>query len=241
MAQTTCVISGCDDAPTPSGRGHCPHHFWLGLRDGTILRTRGLPPLLCLMAGCGEQGWSRDWCRYHYERWVRTGNPATFIPRTPQERFWARVDKHPDGGCWMWTGGATDGNYGVCHGLGAAAGGETYAYRIAYTWLVGPIPAGLQLDHLCHSRDKSCQRRKECPHRRCVRPDHLEPVTGKINSDRVHGSSVTHCGRGHPYDGPARKDGGWRRCRTCQNESSARHKARKRAQALQRKLNAGTL
>ncbi|MBO0885095.1 MAG: HNH endonuclease [Mycobacterium sp.] len=66
------------------------------------------------------------------------------------------------------------------------------AHRIAYTWLVGPIPEGFDLDHLCRVRS-------------CVNPAHLEPVPRRTNLLRgrtipAANAAKTHCPHGHPYD-----------------------------------------
>lgn len=90
------------------------------------------------------------------------------------------------------------------------------AHRLVYELLVGPIPDGLQLDHLCRNRG-------------CVRPDHLEPVTRRTNILRGTGPSAIHarktqCPHGHPYDRTVTRRGTTeRRCSTCEN---ARGRAR---------------
>jgi hypothetical protein len=103
------------------------------------------------------------------------------------ERFWSKVRKTDD--CWLWTAGL-NGGYGVY----TIGGRPRPAHRLAYEELVGPVPDGLQLDHLCRVR-------------RCVNPAHLEPVTSKENTRRGTAVDViaerqrskTHCPRGHPY------------------------------------------
>ena len=90
--------------------------------------------------------------------------------RDPLERFWEKVDQTGD--CWLWTA------YTNSKGYGWWWSGESHvlAHRFAYTLLVGPIPAGQQLDH-----------RHTCP-KNCVNPSHLRPVTPKQNSENHAGA-----------------------------------------------------
>lgn len=73
------------------------------------------------------------------------------------------------GGCLLWTGKINNRGYGVFWWRGR----DIYAHRAAWEMQVGPIPAGLQIDHRCRVR-------------RCVNVDHLEPVTGSVNQRRGH-------------------------------------------------------
>ncbi|MEU3285591.1 HNH endonuclease signature motif containing protein [Streptomyces longwoodensis] len=126
---------------------------------------------------------------------------------TREARFWAKValPSTPDG-CLIWTAHLTSSGYGGFTGPGRR---NARAHRYAYEMLVGPVPDGLQLDHLCKER-------------RCVRPDHLEPVT--LVENVMRGESVaaqnaqrTHCKRGHALSGENlyRKPDGRRVCRSC--------------------------
>jgi hypothetical protein len=106
-----------------------------------------------------------------------------------EDRFWAKVE--PTGFCWNWVAGKTTAGYGS-FSLGKEHGGKIdYAHRVSYELLVGPIPEGLHLDHLCRNRG-------------CVNPDHLEPVTCKTNVQRsptVGRHRAAECKRGHPLTG----------------------------------------
>lgn len=127
------------------------------------------------------------------------------------ERFWSKVEKTD--GCWLWTGSRSTGGYGYFY----LNGRNSPAHRVAYEMLVGPIPAGLQIDHLCRVRN-------------CVNPAHLEPVTQRENLLRgetvtARSASRTHCPQGHPYDAEntsVRKTGK-RDCRTCHREQGRRY------------------
>lgn len=129
--------------------------------------------------------------------------------------FWQHVAKSEDG-CWLWTGYSEDG-YGRL--------GHLLAHVIAYEAVYGPVPAGLELDHLCRTT-------------LCVRPDHLEAVTHAVNVLRGHSfaainASKTHCPQGHPYDaenvGADRADGRGRYCRTCKRIRNREHMREVRA------------
>lgn len=136
------------------------------------------------------------------------------------ERFFAKVDATGD--CWEWTASRSPDGYGRLKVEGVAVG----AHRIAYRLLVGTVPDGLTLDHLCRNRG-------------CVNPDHLEAVPRRVNNLRGFGRPAmmarqSTCPKGHPYDSLHRNGVGNRLARTCSRctaEKQRRYRARLRAAA----------
>jgi len=102
-------------------------------------------------------------------------------PRPLIQQIAGRVDVQPNG-CWLWTGRvAPTTGYAV---IAVGSNPHRIAHRVSYEVHVGPIPEGMQLDHRCHSADATCPGAVACQHRRCVNPEHLEPVTGSTNALR---------------------------------------------------------
>lgn len=129
----------------------------------TRARAAGLESrvVACSAPGCDNGGKIvRGWCNKHYLRWRNTGS---LEPPTVEERFWAKVQ--PTGFCWEWIASLKPNGYGQ---FSPRPGRVAYAHRYAYELLVGPIPTGADLDHLCRNR-------------RCVNPDHLDPVDRRTN------------------------------------------------------------
>lgn len=129
------------------------------------------------------------------------------MPDWELERFWDKVEVQPNG-CWNYNDTLTA-RYSRFkeHGKNRIQG-HNFAYEINK----GKIPNGLQLDHLCRNR-------------KCVNPDHLEPVTPRINVLRstsiiAINAIKTHCPKGHPLSGYNLYSYKNRRhCRTCRREN----------------------
>jgi hypothetical protein len=143
--------------------------------------------------------------------------PKGIYPRQDiDERFWAKAEPQdtifPENGCMLWTAGRLLNGYGkFC----PTHKKTMLAHRWAYERRYGPVVLGL--DHLCRVRH-------------CVNPDHLEPVTAKINTRRgntgLNHRSKTHCVRGHEFnsENTTIRSNGARRCRLCQREHNRNRK-----------------
>jgi hypothetical protein len=136
--------------------------------------------------------------------------------RLPQ-RFWEKVQRPDDeAGCWLWRAGLQSEGYAQFYWRRK----KDYGHRVAYMVLEGEIPSGLELDHLCRVRQ-------------CVNPEHLEPVTPRVNSLRgvsppAMNARKVCCKNGHPldegnvYQSKSMKVKGERRCKTCWREQLKR-------------------
>lgn len=147
---------------------------------------------------------------------------------TAEERFWSKVEFTES--CWLWLASRNRSGYGQFN----ASGRSVLAHRWAYEQLVGPIPRGLSVDHLCRTPA-------------CVRPEHLEPVSLAENSRRQPYGAVqwqqakTHCPRGHEltlentmrYGQRSRQGQVYapRKCKTCHYQVANAWKRRTRAAA----------
>lgn len=132
----------------------------------------------------------------------------TAVDADVDNRFWSKVDAWGPFACWTWTRARDRNGYGKFW----LNGTMHLAHRVSWQTLVGPVPEGMSLDHLCRNPA-------------CVNPDHLEPVTHAENVRRgaggAHTRQKTHCPQGHPYDGDNLRIGrtrGERYCRECQRQ-----------------------
>lgn len=127
-----------------------------------------------------------------------------------------------DNCCWLWTAAKKPEGYGVFTTRAGKVKKTWNAHIFSYEHIVGLVPRGLQLDHLCRIRH-------------CVNPSHLEPVSARTNLLRgngptAHKAAQTHCIHGHIFDteNTYTNRNGTRRCKKCSNKSSyASHKRSK--------------
>lgn len=132
------------------------------------------------------------------------------LPDRFKTKVWVDLETH----CWIWTACRTWGGYG----LFGVNGKNVLAHRLSYKMILGEIPEGMQLDHLCRNR-------------LCVSPDHLEPVTCRENlvrGDTLMAANllVTECPQGHEYtelNTYVTKKGA-RQCRACARARYHRNK-----------------
>lgn len=214
VSKRTCVTEGCTKPVL--ARGLCIPCYGAD-------RLLSAPP--CAIEDCPDPVSSRIWCNKHYKRWKLYGDPLTVvhIQGDDEARFWSYVDRRGDDECWPWKGAKDDDGYAVFN-----EGGTTCrAARWAYKRFVGPIPAGLTLDHV---KANGCTRR-DCTN--YVR--HLEPVTMHENLMRSNAASAinarkTHCPQDHEYTPDnTYTSGGRRTCRICARDKQRRYLERKAA------------
>ncbi len=125
--------------------------------------------------------WTENGVRMYVNRWGQTMPTKGPAVRSVEERFWEKVNKEADGGCWEWNG-ATSFGYGEIYWAPKEEGGTVvrFAHIVAYELLIGPVPEGLELDH-------------ECDNTICVRPapGHVQPKTHRENIQRAKDKNCT--------------------------------------------------
>lgn len=166
----------------------------------------------CVVEDCQKSLNAKGFCSMHLARLRTHGSLEIAKPKhsgLPEDvRFWKYVQITDD--CWLWTG-CVDRTVGYGEFGRAVTGRKIRVHRYVYELIKGPIPSGLQIDHLCRVRI-------------CVNPDHLEAVTQQENIRRgqsppANNARKTHCVRGHELNGSnlIPMQHGHRRCRICRN------------------------
>lgn len=174
---------------------------------------------LCSVDGCERTHHSYGMCAAHAQR-AREGRPLGGPIKVTRPAF---EDRYVvvSSGCWEWQGWLNESGYGWHR--------KQYAHRFSYERHIGPIPDGLVLDHLCRNP-------------RCVNPEHLEPVTNRVNTLRgvapaANAVRTNRCKRGHEFTPEntrfhtVGKGYTARECRTCKREADRKRRARRKASA----------
>lgn len=220
------------------------------------------PPRTAICADCQTEKtavFRRSLCPLCYERDMarrrgvlpRAEWEAQYAARRrsvdPFTKVFGNTTPGPDG-CVIFTGRERSAGYGAIS-LGGYR--DASAHRVAYELLVGPIPAGMSIDHVCHNRSTTCPGGTGCLHRRCVNPTHLEAVPASENTKRAArrpnakwGRSKSprrdgECRNGHPHTPEntvwekrsATSDERRPRCRQCLKDYQANFRERRRQTA----------
>lgn len=170
--QSSCKVGGC--TRKVKARGWCAGHYdrWRAGANPENYQLRipaGTRPPFCTVEGCTRKTSARGMCHAHYKRWETYGSAADLqAPITPQglsieDRLWPMVEKTST--CWLWRGPISSTGYGA---LTVRGRGTVSTHRLSWEIHRGPVPEGLELDHLCRVRA-------------CCNPEHLEPVTRREN------------------------------------------------------------
>lgn len=155
----------------------------------------------------------------------------------PDERLLTKFEQGSAEECWPWLAGLDSSGHGRWAPTRTIRIG---AHRAVYEALVGPIPEGLTLDHLCHSRDLDCPGGVACQHRRCVNPAHLEPVTLGENlrrGNRQRNRSAAKCTHALTPDNLVECKLPSLVCRTCHLEQMRDYYQRRKASGFKRVRN----
>lgn len=135
-----------------------------------------------------------------------------------RERFLDWSIPEPNTGCHLWLGDVTNSGYGRFW----LNGKNVSAHRIAYEFEHGPIPEGMQIDHLCNTKI-------------CVNVRHLRLTTATENLFAAHSNSTarkfstrSHCSSGHEYTAANTYfHGKHRHCRECNKQRMRQHRLRR--------------
>jgi len=197
----------------------------------------------CTVDGCDGQPTAKGWCSLHYQRWRRNGDPLVVKRgRPPAERFLSKFTQGPADECWPWGGYVGGEGYGRME----IAGKCVLMHRFSYEHFVGPIPDGLALDHICHD-PRQCSGGSSCPHRRCVNPSHLRPVTKveNLTGERHYLRVADSCPNGHPYTDESTDVGNLaptpngRRCLICRKAKFKRQSEKRKRLRREKRRAAG--
>ena len=126
----------------------------------------------CLISECSNGLYARGWCRAHYERWYKYGDPSAPVGRyfSSEESFIARTERQGD--CLVWTGSKDAWGYGYI----VVRRKSVSAHRYAWERENGPIPGNMHVDHICFNTS-------------CVKVSHLRLVSRSENMQNRSGAN----------------------------------------------------
>lgn len=198
MSVRLCEFEGCER--NLYSRGLCKAHRTQQDRGKELkplreFRTRAESrERVCEFEGCCRPYKAKGLCEPHYLQ-RRRGKQLTPIsrevitgPYTPETHLWPFIDKSAQGGCWVWTRTINRG-YGNLNGVE----GTRLVHRVVWEELIGPIPDGKQVDHLCHVTS-------------CCNPEHLRIVDEWENKQN---RTIKTAGSGYRNVYRNTKSGGW--------------------------------
>lgn len=173
----------------------------------------------CVVPGCTKPKMGRGYCRPHYMRWYKTGDPIPPPKPSDVERFLARTKADPSTGCLLWTGPV---NKRTGRGQTWFRGKNRYVHVISYLINHGELPLGLQVNHHCDVMI-------------CVNGDHVYAGTQADNMADMdargrranQNSRKTHCVNDHEFsaDNTFIKTDGSRMCRECHRQRTRARRA----------------
>lgn len=171
-----CSVEGCDSRR--HCRGMCQKHYlrWKhhgSIEDPRLSRQAQLQAATCSVVDCGRTPKSLPLglCDMHYQRMRARGTTDASVRPSAKERLLSKVRKTET--CWVWTGGCDAHGYGQI-GIDQKV---VYVHRLAYELMVGKIPSGHQIDHICRNII-------------CVNPGHLRLATIKQNQEHLKGARI---------------------------------------------------
>ena len=126
---------------------------------------------LCTYPNCDMPFLANGLCSGHWHQMRRNGILKPLRKRFPTmidtlEHYSDRSGEH-----WLWLGFINPKGYGVVKTRGRNS--TMLAHKAAYIEYIGPVPDGMEIDHVC--RVRHCIR----PH-----PEHIEAVTHAVNCQR---------------------------------------------------------
>lgn len=177
----------------------------------------------CPVKGCKNTMQRGRYCGTHYTRLRKHGDVNYERPKVaPLDRFHGHYRVDESTGCWVWKSALDSAGYGLFQ-----IGQKTYrAHRWGYQQMVGPVAADLHMDHLCRNPP-------------CVNPEHLEPVTPRVNTivRGMGANAIRHreakCIAGHDVTGdnlyvpPSNPT--WRQCKECTRRRTRENQRIRRA------------